>query len=59
MRRKYEKINIYINEKKMFNHDDYINTNDFNKFLGTIIDERLKVMKGASSCKHRQAINTM
>ena len=43
----------------MFNHDDYINTNDFNKFLGTIIDERLKVMKGASSCKHRQAINTM
>ena len=43
----------------MFNHDDYINTNDFNKFSGTIIDERLKVMKGASSCKHRQAINTM
>ena len=43
----------------MFNHNDYINTNDFNKFSGTIIDERLKVMKGASSCKHRQAINTM
>ena len=40
-------------KNKIFNHDDYITTNGFNKFSGTIIDGRLKVMKVASSCKHR------
>ena len=35
-------------EKKIPGHEKYITTNDFNKFLGTIFDERLKQAKLAT-----------
>ena len=42
----YTKIEEF--ENKIPGHEKYITTNDFNKFLGTIFDERLKQAKLAT-----------
>ena len=34
---------------EILNQDKYITTNDFNEYLGTILDERLKRAKSAIS----------
>ena len=49
LHKNYYHTKINSIKKEILNHDKYVTTNDFNKYLGAIVDERLKWAKLATS----------